>query len=294
TENRVIMCYKPRGSQEQGCNPFEGNPFKPFWHHFNITKFVSSDFHHPLVMSVELSNEWIDRYKSRKVLSFVGAPSSFPTIDDAIPISKYIHFTAHVEKIATEYRELRKFARLPYLAVHLRHGSDWVQIKACNLLKENEMTQFFSSHQCATEMYEASRRPLPYELCHPSFRTIANYISEALKNEKNIHQIEIIYFSTDFDDKSLFKNLKREFPNITLITPSTTYSDKKFTGFTPPHYIIDLYLMVYSNFFIGNCISSFTAFASRIRVHNFHFRETTKFFADLLLYKNYDFMKDEL
>ena len=57
-----------------------------------------------------------------------GAPSSFPTNDDAVGIQQYINFSDKLANKAKEYRESRGFARTAYLSVHLRRGSDWVWI----------------------------------------------------------------------------------------------------------------------------------------------------------------------
>ncbi|RWS09139.1 GDP-fucose protein O-fucosyltransferase 1-like protein [Dinothrombium tinctorium] len=291
-DDRVIMCYKSRGTQNEGCNPFEGNPFKPFWFHFNITHFKSSEFHHPLSTSFEQAQSWNERYKNFKVLTFVGAPSPFPTAEEAVPLAEYINLSSLVKKMAMDYRESRGFARKPYLALHLRHGSDWIQ--ACKLLKENAMSEFFSSQQCTAKLGREARISLPYELCNPSFKTIVDYLSEALNYESNVHKIETVYIATDSDNKKLWEKLKRSFKNITFITPTTTYGTETVKKYKPPHYIVDIYLMTYSNFFIGNCISSFTAFASRIRTFNLHLGKATKFFGEMLLYENYNFVKDEL
>lgn len=57
-----------------------------------------------------------------------GAPSAFPTNEKAVKLQEHINLSEKVVKIANNYRLERGFARKPYLAIHLRHGSDWVRI----------------------------------------------------------------------------------------------------------------------------------------------------------------------
>lgn len=58
---------------------------------------------------------------------FLGAPSPFPTNQEAIPLQKHVQFSDYVESIAEEFRLDRGFVDDPYLAIHMRHGSDWVR-----------------------------------------------------------------------------------------------------------------------------------------------------------------------
>lgn len=133
--NRFIFCYSARNAVTKSnesipdCNPFEGNPFKPFWHHFNVTKFAQSIFHSPLVTRYSDVEKWKSSYKGVKVLAFVGAPSTFPADDEALPLQKYLKFADYVKKLANNFRDERNFAYKPYLAIHLRHGNDWVKLK---------------------------------------------------------------------------------------------------------------------------------------------------------------------
>lgn len=78
SEERFILCYSARGGRgesDQDCNPFEGNPFKPFWYHFNVTKFVRSLLHSPLATQFTEAKYWKAPYKNIKVLAFVGKTS---------------------------------------------------------------------------------------------------------------------------------------------------------------------------------------------------------------------------
>ncbi len=63
-----------------------------------------------------------------------GAPSAFPTNLEAIKLQKYINLSQNVIKSGERYRQYRNFTKKPYLAIHLRHGSDWVCVQNFTLI----------------------------------------------------------------------------------------------------------------------------------------------------------------
>lgn len=147
---RKIACYSSRNMNKvgDGCNPFEGSPFKDFWHHLGVTEFpAGSLFYSPIHTDYHFASEWKQKYSDVKVLAFVGkfpvggyylitnffvaypgAPSAFPTHSKAVELQKYVSFSANIASKVNKYREERNFARQPYLSIHLRRGSDWVSV----------------------------------------------------------------------------------------------------------------------------------------------------------------------
>lgn len=67
-------------------------------------------------------------------MNSIGAPSSFPADQEAMPLQKFVHFSDWTADAAAKYREMRGFTGKPYLGVHLRHGSDWVLLKKLKIL----------------------------------------------------------------------------------------------------------------------------------------------------------------
>lgn len=142
------------------------------------------------------------------------------------------------------------------------------------------MKQLFSSQQCFGE--NKNNRAVTFDLCMPSSTQIINSIRSELNeyNQNSHHEpIKHIYIATDFDNETLWIDLHRNIPDMTVIAPTITIKpDGTQTRHQSSHFITDIYLMSYSNLFIGNCISSFTAFVSRYRLYNLHFHTTTRFF----------------
>ncbi|KAF7487857.1 GDP-fucose protein O-fucosyltransferase 1 [Sarcoptes scabiei] len=299
--NRSIACYGPRSfsaeknsDQDVGCNPFEGSPFKDFWSHIGVEEFPSGSlFYKPLHTDFNYASEWKAKFNHIKVLAFVGAPSSFPTNKFAVELSKYIYFTKDVIDNAQKYRENRGFARKPYLGIHLRHGPDWV--RACELIHSNpDLKQLFSSQQCLGS--PNLNRKINFDLCLPSLKQIVDKIRSSLKaydnqrSSNNKQSIEYLYIATDHNDDSFWLDLNRTLSNdpitsnLTLIVPSMTFHMHNGTfsnalNHNEIDFISDIYLLSNANLFIGNCISSFTAFISRFRLYRLHFDQTTFFFA---------------
>lgn len=74
--DRQIACYSSRSftdSTDEGCNPFEGSPFKEFWNHIGVKSFdAGSLFYAPIYTDYNFAIDWIKKYKHISVLAFVG------------------------------------------------------------------------------------------------------------------------------------------------------------------------------------------------------------------------------
>ncbi|XP_027202576.2 O-fucosyltransferase 1 [Dermatophagoides pteronyssinus] len=307
-ENRSITCYDSRhfstnnNNKKEGCNPFEGSPFKEFWHHLGVQEFpLGSLYYKPLHTDYNYANDWRQKFRNVTVLALVGAPSSFPTNSAAVKLSKYIYFTKNIMEKANKYRMDRGFGQKPYLAVHLRHGIDW--IRACELIHSNpDLKQLFSSQQCLGDKDKQHRwlnNRITFDLCYPSFEQIIDGIKSSIQSYNNQDEvkrnekqpIKHIYIATDLNNESMWLDLNQTLAKhfssssstLTLITPTLTLNtiDGTFSEYKKPspHFLIDLYLLSHSNSFIGNCISSFSAFITRYRLYRLHFFHTTHFFS---------------
>lgn len=75
--NRSIACYFIRNFHnnkiKEGCNPFEGSPFKEFWYHIGVKEFpAGSLYYKPLHTDYNYAEEWKEKFQNIQVLALVG------------------------------------------------------------------------------------------------------------------------------------------------------------------------------------------------------------------------------
>ncbi|XP_058460287.1 GDP-fucose protein O-fucosyltransferase 1 isoform X4 [Malaya genurostris] len=257
-KNRISFCYMERmglgGNSDGGCNAKSGNPFGPFWDTFNID-FVGSEFFGPKlnydVYHHDMANKWNQKYPANvwPVIAFTGAPASFPIQSENRELHKYLKWSINIENAALDFirNSLPKGA---FMGIHLRNGIDWV--RACDHVRES--SNLFSSPQCLG--YRNEKGSLTLDMCLPSKEIIIRQIKRQIKKHKESHnnnEIKSIFVASDGNHmiNDLSEALKRM--NIVVV--------KLFNN--NPH--LDLAILGMSNHFIGNCVSSFTAFVKRER-----------------------------
>ncbi|CAH0547243.1 unnamed protein product [Brassicogethes aeneus] len=253
--NRTSFCYMKRGTNNS-CNAKNGNPFGPFWDTFNVD-FSNSEFYSPLhydVHNEHMAKQWKNRYPPQEwpVMAFTGAPASFPVQAENKNLHKYLQWSEHIEN------ETDKFIKthLPkgaFIGIHLRNGMDWV--RACEHIPESP--NLFSAAQCVG--YRNERGKATTDMCLPSKEIIIRQIKRVIKsinnsvNNNNDRTIKSIFVASDSNHLliELRDGLRRMGVKVLTNKNST------------PH--IDLAILGRSNHFIGNCISSFSAFVKRER-----------------------------
>lgn len=291
---RRFYCYSPRSvsasSEQQShlrtCDALKGQPFETFWTSFNISE-DHSIFYKPLSTSPYQIKEWQERFpaSTHPVLTFVGAPSPFPTHKESVIIQNFIEISEHVKNHANKFKEQKNFVNKPYLSMHVRHGSDWR--KACDLLRSNDagLTQLFSSDQCADHVNQERELPkLPHDICLPSLETIIRKLDNVLElfKLKEGIDIKVIHIATDYSDEILWDRLRQNYQQMEfVITPQGPDEDMIKT-------LIDIFLMANADIFIGNCISSFTAFPARLRKRKPHLANSTFYFGKDLVNEAHD------
>lgn len=244
---RISFCYVDRrGPESNSCNAKDGNPFGPFWTHFNVS-FDGSEMYRPLSYDVHHQNagqQWSQKYPSSEypVLAFTGAPASFPVQKDNVHLQKYVKFNKEWESKTADWIK-DNLAGGPFVGIHLRNGMDWA--RACEHV--NSTNQLFSSPQCLG--YRNENGALSRELCMPSEKTIVKQIKKAVKK---VNAVSIFIAS---DNDHMLKTLRDKIPGVRVL--------KQKNGSANPH--LDLAILTKSNFFIGNCVSSFTSFVKRYR-----------------------------
>ena len=248
-EERAAYCYAARqGRQEGSCNAKEGSPFGPFWDHFNIS-FPRSELYGPLHYDThhgDMAAAWSAAYPaaSYPVLAFTGAPAAFPVQAENVGLQRFVVWREEwVGRARAWVRE--HLPAGPFLGVHLRNGADWA--RACEHAKE-PARQLFSSPQCLG--YRGERGQLTKELCLPSLSTVARQVRRAALEVK----AAAVFVASDSDH--MLEQLRRELRNTRL-----TFHRQE--GAADPH--LDLLILGQSNLFLGNCVSSFSAFVARGR-----------------------------
>ncbi|XP_038206401.1 GDP-fucose protein O-fucosyltransferase 1 [Zerene cesonia] len=245
---RIAFCYTQRiGDLENSCNAKSGNPFGPFWDTFNID-FVGSEFYGPLNYDGHNKNmieKWTNKYNPQNwpVLAFTGAPASFPVQAENVHLQMYLKWNSNMLRKAKEFIK-KNMGGGGFLGIHLRNGQDWV--KACEHVKNSP--KLFSAPQCIG--YNNERGMLTASMCLPKKKEIIKQVKRVLKK---FNDIKYIFVASD--SNHMIEDFNDALEDFHVTTLRLTPSD--------PH--VDLCILGQANYFIGNCVSSFTAFVKRER-----------------------------
>ncbi|XP_030375448.1 GDP-fucose protein O-fucosyltransferase 1 [Scaptodrosophila lebanonensis] len=261
TEKRVSFCYMERTSLGQAknapgipdCHAKDGNPFGPFWDTYGIN-FIASEFYGPLHFDVHhssMATKWKTKYSANSwpVLAFTGAPASFPVQLENRGLQRYLQWTPSYLDAAHKFiRE--KLPRGAFVGIHLRNGIDWV--RACEHVKDSQ--QLFASPQCLG--YKNERGILYPELCMQTKEGIVRQLKRTIKNIRQLYpknQIKSIFVASDANH--MIDDLNSALSRMNITAHKLPEND--------PY--LDLTILGQSNHFIGNCISSYSAFVKRER-----------------------------
>ncbi|XP_071948463.1 GDP-fucose protein O-fucosyltransferase 1-like [Antedon mediterranea] len=268
---RTGICYVFRDNGK--CPMKEGNPFGPFWDNFKI-EFDNHRSYQPLSYSTQYSNikeKWHEVFpvSTYPVLAFSGAPAAFPVNAENRKLHIFLQWSNFINSEAEDFIA-KELSDGPFVGVHLRRGSDFK--KACEHATSGQ--QFFASPQCLGSNNEHGK--MSYELCYPDRQMIAKQLKTIIKKIK----ATAVYVATDHNPslKELKTDLKGTKVKIIQRTPSE------------PH--VDLAILGRSDHYIGNCVSSFSAFAKRER--DAANKPSSFWYFDMKKPKNIDSNKTEL
>lgn len=254
---RVSFCFMERvgldGKTGKGCNAKDGNPFGPFWDNYNV-EFVDSIFFSPLTYDVhhhKMDIKWSEKYPANQypVLAFTGAPASFPIQEENRVLHKYLKWSLEIENRAKDFIK-NSLPKGAFLGIHLRNGIDWV--RACDHV--NEAKNLFSSPQCLG--YRNEHGPLYMDLCMPTREIIIRQLKRKIKLFKDRNKnndIRSIFVASD--NNHMLEDLNKNLKKMGVIAKKLNEDS--------PH--VDLAILGMANDFIGNCVSSYSAFVKRER-----------------------------
>uniref|UniRef100_A0A0N4ZJV4 GDP-fucose protein O-fucosyltransferase 1 n=1 Tax=Parastrongyloides trichosuri TaxID=131310 RepID=A0A0N4ZJV4_PARTI len=253
-DKRFAFCWAPKNSifddkLPAGCQAKEGNPFGPFWDNFNI-QFVGDVYYGDIPNGyIPSTYKEVEEWKSRfpendyPVLSFTSAPGQFPARHKDRRLQRYIRWSSRITSQAKKF--IDQYLPRPFVGIHLRNDVDWKRV--CEHVEADPSRTIFSSEQCTGINNEKGQ--LTKESCFPSYETILHDV-EKLVRENNM---KAVFVSSDKDHmiEEINERLK-------------TYDVKAYKlNDNNPH--VSLAILQASNHFIGNCVSTFTAFATRSR-----------------------------
>lgn len=256
-EKRIAFCYMERkslnGNAEQSCNAKEGNPFGPFWDTFDV-EFVDSEFFGPLNYDVHhgrMTEKWNEKYPPNEwpVIAFTGAPASFPVQDENRGLQKYLIWSNHIQQQAKHFIK-NNLPKGSFIGVHLRNGIDW--IRACEHIKDSP--NLFSAAQCLG--YRNEKGNATMNMCMQTKDIVIRQLKRLIKTIKEMYkQNEIKSVFVASDSNHLIYDLNEGLQRMQISSFKLHESN--------PH--VDLAILGMSNHFVGNCISSFSAFVKRER-----------------------------
>eukprot|EP00808_Paulinella_micropora_P016547 g23368.t1 len=270
-EHQVVACYGDPNDQSP-CHLRNGQPATDYWD--NLGFFPSRHLRWGRGYSAAV---FVRHFPPAKVpvLALPGAVTPFPLLPRDQPLQSLMQFSEPwrqaIEALFSA-APVDGWPGRPVLALHLRNGGDWE--RSCQHLDSNwdGSPPYMSSGQCADS------GPVSASLCFPLATSIVTELSIFLRHHPEVRTVLV---STDSDpmlsalsaaiaavpnsQAKVVTNVPALLSASAASLPPSDSSWKSVLEHDHANILLDLAALSSADFFIGNCISSFTAFAKRAR-----------------------------
>ena len=225
-------------------------------HYFHNTVFNLSSKDHPVII---VSN---------------ALSAAFPMRPQDRYVAKYLKWTDRMEERRQTFLAENGISEDDIVvATHLRAGSDWV--KACKHAVGRDT--YMASPQCSEEMRRHNMYTISLELCLPTvdvgsvasdLQTAAEQVNKRSKKKGGRVVLFIAKDVPGIGEKIWSEYSLGNIYELLISTAEPAGADTDSDGVDAlmgDLSFLDLNVMTHADYLLGNCVSSFTSFAARIR-----------------------------
>ncbi len=190
--------------------------------------------------------QWEERFPATKtpVLALTDAPADFPVLAEHRHLHKYLEFNDEISKVGDKYIK-ENFQGERFLGLHLRNAKEWLDnCKHC-LNTESERSNIMASPQCT----EGTNKKISMDICYPPEKDVLKQVKNVVQDTK----VNVIFVATD------------QYPLKEQLEEYLMELKVKVYHMNPELPLHDIYVLTKADHFVGNCVSSFTAFVKRHR-----------------------------